>query len=316
MLRARAAATPAPDTAGPVAGELQPGGTAGLPRRRRAAGCAPCPRPGFAVTARRVLRRLTGRAAPAVDRTAVHRRHHAAKRPDERPRSVGQRPGDHRRAAAALVGGPLLRAERRHRLGRPARRGQVRHRRRSASRSTAPSCGTGLTEEQRSTLSVHEFCSVARIGLWFEMILMQMLLRYAYDRDPRTAHIQYALIEIADECRHSMMFAKADRALRRAGLRAAQGRARARPAASRPSAPGPRCSPGRCSSRRSSTSCSARGCATSGPAAVPDVNKIHVTEEARHVRYAREELQRIIPKINRAQKAFANYQTARIASSS
>ena len=59
-----------------------------------------------------------------------------------------------------------------------------------------------LSEEQRITLSVHEFCSVARIGLWFEMILMQMLLRYAYDRDPRTAHIQYALVEIADEFPH------------------------------------------------------------------------------------------------------------------
>ena len=42
-----------------------------------------------------------------------------------------------------------------------------------------------LTEEQRRTLSVHEVCSIARIGLWFEIILMQMLLRYAYDRDPR-----------------------------------------------------------------------------------------------------------------------------------
>src|SRR5882672_9601296 len=46
-----------------------------------------------------------------------------------------------------------------------------------------------LTEEQRITLSIHEVCSVARVGLWFEIILMQMLLRYAYDRDPRTQHI-------------------------------------------------------------------------------------------------------------------------------
>jgi len=37
---------------------------------------------------------------------------------------------------------------------------------------------------------------------------MQMLLRYAYDRDPRSKHIQYALTEIADECRHSVMFAR------------------------------------------------------------------------------------------------------------
>ena len=65
-----------------------------------------------------------------------------------------------------------------------------------------------LSDEQKRTLSIHELCSVARIGLWFEMILMQMLLRYSYDRDPRSRHIQYALTEIADECRHSIMFAK------------------------------------------------------------------------------------------------------------
>jgi para-aminobenzoate N-oxygenase AurF len=44
------------------------------------------------------------------------------------------------------------------------------------------------------------------------------------------------------------------------------------------------------------------------------VNKIHVTEEARHVRYARDELVRIMPKTNRAQRAVARWLTARIAS--
>ena len=56
----------------------------------------------------------------------------------------------------------------------------------------------GLTEQQRHTLTVHEICSIAQVGLWFEMILMQMLVRYSYDRDPRTGHVQYALTEIAD----------------------------------------------------------------------------------------------------------------------
>jgi hypothetical protein len=43
------------------------------------------------------------------------------------------------------------------------------------------------------------------------------------------------------------------------------------------------------------------------------VNRIHATEEARHVRYAREELIRIMPKTNRAQRALARWFTARIA---
>jgi hypothetical protein len=65
-----------------------------------------------------------------------------------------------------------------------------------------------LTEEQRIELSKHEVASIASVGIWFEEILMQMLLRHAFDRDPTSAHVQYALTEIADECRHSVMFAK------------------------------------------------------------------------------------------------------------
>jgi hypothetical protein len=37
---------------------------------------------------------------------------------------------------------------------------------------------------------------------------MQMLLKEVYRSDPTTKHVQYALTEIADECRHSTMFAR------------------------------------------------------------------------------------------------------------
>ena len=43
------------------------------------------------------------------------------------------------------------------------------------------------------------------------------------------------------------------------------------------------------------------------PAATRMVNKIHVTEEARHVRYAREELLRILPRISWWQRAVGRY---------
>ncbi|MGW4480430.1 AurF N-oxygenase family protein [Rhodococcus triatomae] len=65
-----------------------------------------------------------------------------------------------------------------------------------------------MTEEQRITLTKHEAASIAGTGIWFEMILMQMLLRDVYSHDPATAHFQFALTEIADECRHSTMFAR------------------------------------------------------------------------------------------------------------
>jgi hypothetical protein len=66
-----------------------------------------------------------------------------------------------------------------------------------------------LSEEQRIELGRHEIASVASNGVWFEVLLMQMLLKEVYNGDPTTAHVQYALTEIADECRHSTMFGKA-----------------------------------------------------------------------------------------------------------
>jgi hypothetical protein len=65
-----------------------------------------------------------------------------------------------------------------------------------------------LSEEERITLSHHEVASIASVGLWFELLLMQMMLRDLYDGDPTSAHMHYALTEVADECRHSTMFGK------------------------------------------------------------------------------------------------------------
>ena len=66
-----------------------------------------------------------------------------------------------------------------------------------------------MSPEQRIDLGRHEIASVASNGIWFEVILMQLLLKEVYQGDPTTKHVQYALTEIADECRHSTMFGKA-----------------------------------------------------------------------------------------------------------
>ncbi|SDC75134.1 AurF N-oxygenase family protein [Actinokineospora iranica] len=168
----------------------------------------------------------------------------------------------------------------------------------------------GLSEEQRVELSKHEIASIASVGLWFEIILMQLLVRYAYDLDPRSPHAQYALTEIGDETRHSIMFAKA---IERFGA--------------------PAYGPGRLLHRFGRVYKAVAG----GPsmfAAVlvaeeatdrlqrstmddPDmqplirmVNRIHVIEEARHVRYAREEVIRGVPALSRAQLEFHRLVTA------
>src|SRR4051794_32616662 len=66
-----------------------------------------------------------------------------------------------------------------------------------------------MTEEQRLELSKHEVASIASVGLWFEIVLMQLLLKDVYRSDATSPRTHYVLTEIADECRHSTMFGKA-----------------------------------------------------------------------------------------------------------
>ncbi|MGW0521499.1 AurF N-oxygenase family protein [Crossiella sp. NPDC003009] len=65
-----------------------------------------------------------------------------------------------------------------------------------------------MTPEQQRELTRQESASVASTGIWFEMILQQMVLRDFYAKDPTDPAFQWALTEIADECRHSIMFAR------------------------------------------------------------------------------------------------------------
>ncbi|MCG8923746.1 diiron oxygenase [Lentzea sp. CC55] len=149
-----------------------------------------------------------------------------------------------------------------------------------------------LTQEQRVELSKHELASIASVGLWFELLLMQMLVKVVYNSDPTTRHAQYALTEVADECRHSTMFA---RLVERVGC--------------------PAYGPTKHTHRLGKLlPIIGYGPAMYGSILVAEeildrlqreamndetvqpivrmVNRIHVLEEARHVRFAREELQR------------------------
>jgi hypothetical protein len=70
-----------------------------------------------------------------------------------------------------------------------------------------------MSEDQRVLLTRHEVGSIMSTGIWFEMILQQMLLREQYTADVTRSSFQFALTEIADECRHSLMFARACQAM-------------------------------------------------------------------------------------------------------
>ena len=176
-------------------------------------------------------------------------------------------------------------------------------------------CGTPLwdemTDDQRVQLSWHEFASTARVGLWFELILMQMLLRQSYDQDPESRYVQYALVEVGDETRHSVMFARAAALL----------------------APGNDYGPSRLVhelGRLFKTTASGPAMFASvlvaeetldrgqremmdDPGLLPlarEVSRIHVTEEARHVSYARDAVARQVPALSRPQLVHARVLTA------
>lgn len=159
-----------------------------------------------------------------------------------------------------------------------------------------------LSHRERVELSKHESASIAYMGIWFEVILIQLLARHMYFQDLQSRHVRYALTEIADECRHSMMFQRMIEKLDVPGY-----------------PPGPLTR--------------FRGWVMktfeSGPAIftaalvveelldtiqratfpdesiqplMRDVTRIHVVEEARHVKYAREELKRQWVRAPRAQR--------------
>jgi hypothetical protein len=170
-----------------------------------------------------------------------------------------------------------------------------------------------LSPEQRLELGKHEGASVASTGIWLELMLMRILARLAYRGDPVSAHVQYALTELGEECRHTIMFGRMIEQLGAPMYR-----------------PPPRIW--------------ALGnwlpVLASGPSMwaailigeeIPDrfqreqaadesiqplmrmVNRIHILEEARHISFARAELPRSVAKAGRAGLAYHRAVAARFA---
>ena len=175
--------------------------------------------------------------------------------------------------------------------------------------------GTALWERlspaRQRELVKHETASLVHMGWWFETLLMQGLLREVYAGDPRDPRTQYLLTEVGDECRHSTMFG---RALSTAGA--------------------PSYGPPPLVRRLAQVGGWAvlRGPSLYAGALVVEetldrwqresmhderlqpltrmVNRIHVTEEARHVTFARDELVRAMPRLGRAERRLHQHVTA------
>ncbi|RLU87481.1 hypothetical protein CTZ27_22905 [Streptomyces griseocarneus] len=66
-----------------------------------------------------------------------------------------------------------------------------------------------MDHRQRIALSRSEAAGLMNAGLWTELILMQLLSRYVAGRDFADSRSRYALTEIGEEVRHSLMFSRA-----------------------------------------------------------------------------------------------------------
>jgi P-aminobenzoate N-oxygenase AurF len=161
-----------------------------------------------------------------------------------------------------------------------------------------------LSPEQRLELGKHESASMASVGIWLEFLLLRMLAKLAYLGDPATRHVQYALAEMAEECRHSTMFARLVEWM------------------------GTPCygPPGRARTLGRVLPAAAYGPAMWGAILIGEeitdryqremvsdesiqpvmrmVNRIHILEEARHIGFARAELTRSAAKMSRAELAY------------
>src|SRR5690606_13988945 len=149
-----------------------------------------------------------------------------------------------------------------------------------------------LTHRQRVELSKREMCSIASFGIWAELLLMQSLVMHAYRRRYDSDHVAYALTEIADECRHSKMFA---RMVRTCGLRTHRPRAAEFHLAKLLGAvydPMPMFAGTLVVEEFTDAFQRLTFPDEDVQPMVRQVTRIHVIEEARHIKYAREELKR------------------------
>jgi P-aminobenzoate N-oxygenase AurF len=71
-----------------------------------------------------------------------------------------------------------------------------------------------MSPRARITYSRHETAALCGAGIWFENVLMQVVLRHLAQLPVTDPAHRYLLVEVADECRHSMMFGEY---IRRAG---------------------------------------------------------------------------------------------------
>jgi hypothetical protein len=167
-----------------------------------------------------------------------------------------------------------------------------------------PLYGTAIWEAmnrtERIVYSRHETAALCGAGIWFENVLMQVVLRHLADLAVTDPAHRYLLVEVADECRHSAMFGEY---IRRAGTPAY--RPTLEPHAATDDAPSTRAVSyllilaveelldytNRATMRDERVHPVSRAIA-----------RLHVLEEARHVSFAKTYLTEIMPTLSAAER--------------
>jgi hypothetical protein len=170
-----------------------------------------------------------------------------------------------------------------------------------------------LSPEQRIELGKHEAASIASTGIWLELMLMRLLAKFAYQGDPVSPLIHYALTEVGEECRHTIMFARMiDKIGTPAYGPAPHVRALGNLLPAMATGPSAWAAiligeeiPDRLQREQADADCI--------QPLVRMVNRIHVLEEARHISFARAELPRSVAATSRAGLAYHRLLAARFA---
>lgn len=162
-----------------------------------------------------------------------------------------------------------------------------------------------MSEEQRISLTRHEFASIMCIGIWFEMILQEMVVRDQYLGQYHSPEFQFALTEIADECRHSIMFAKASEKMVGKSYHPHPKIAKAGKLF-KATAGGEVAYAGILVAEEV-LDVFQRGCMRDDRVLpfIRTVNEIHVLEEARHMKFAREEVREAMKGISEKRRKFS-----------
>ena len=163
-----------------------------------------------------------------------------------------------------------------------------------------------MTRAEQIELSRQEFVNTLSAGIWFENILNQALLRKMMHQDPTAPATHYELTELGDETRHMVMFGKAIAAV---GAKPVRPKLRYRivinalPFAFRGSLLWVAALIGE------EIFDSLQRQMMDDPEVQPIVQRlmrIHVTEEARHIQFARDGLRKRVPTMGRISKIWVS----------